>query len=95
MKTIHKYTLDLTDIQRIATHKDAVPLRVQIQKKAGDLANPLQIALWMRVDSAAPEVQREVVIVGTGQEIPRFAADEHYVDTVQCGGFVAHVYVLP
>lgn len=83
MRTIHKYTLMITDEQRIATHEGAVPLAVGEQRG--------MLTLWMEVDTAAPKSERVVHVVGTGNPMPK--VEMTYVGTRIVGMFVWHVYI--
>lgn len=61
MKTIHRYQLDVTDVQHLQMPAGAIPLRVA----AGTSRWPV-IDTWYFVDTEAPRVQREFRVVGTG-----------------------------
>lgn len=83
MRTIHKHTLMVTDAQRIATHRGAIPRAVGEQNG--------RVALWMEVDTDAPIVERVAYIVGTGNPMPK---DEMtYVGTSVGERYVWHVYL--
>lgn len=63
MKTIYKYELEVTDVQKIVLPKDAEILSVGIQND--------EPVLWVKLDTdARPYVARTIIIVGTGGPIP-------------------------
>lgn len=82
---IYKFPLTLTAVQSIAVPVPFKPLSVQLQNA--------QICLWAETPGGEPTKTAEVVIVGTGHEVPDEAiAFKTFVDTVQQGGYVWHVY---
>lgn len=52
-----------------------------------------QLVLWavVNLDMATKE-NRRIFVAATGQELPDRVGWRHFVDTVQSGGFVAHVF---
>lgn len=62
MKTIWKYTLEITDRQSISMPIRADILSVAVQND--------QICLWASVETTEEELRREIVIVGTGNQMP-------------------------
>lgn len=83
MRTIHKYVLEFVEAQTIRIPRRCKPLSAQMQNG--------KLCLWVEVDTDEPAPPVNVYIVGTGHELPTFAMN--YVDTVQVGVFVWHVYV--
>lgn len=87
MRTIWKYNLSRTDLQKIQMPIDAELLYVDNQ------GGP---TLWALVDTDNPSVERLICIVGTGHPIPgpeisgRFAYA--YVGSVLDGPFVWHIF---
>lgn len=79
--TIHKFPLQLTDLQQVAMPEGARVLTAQVQSSL--------ICLWASVDPAAKQVNRCFVIAGTGEPID---GSEQYIGTVQQGGYVWHVF---
>jgi hypothetical protein len=85
MITIHKYPLEIIDIQPVIIPKAFSPLSVQIQNG--------KLCLWALVDNEAKKVTRNVYIVGTGNPAPEQANRSNYVGTVQSRPFVWHVFM--
>ncbi len=87
MFTIHKWGLEMTDMQVIKMPRLSSPLTVQIQNGG--------ISLWAMVDTRlTPETNRMVYIVGTGNPMPDILRRDQYVGTVQHQSFVWHVFVV-
>ena len=83
MKTIHKYSISITDSVSVR-----MPVGAQIlsfQKQHGELF------LWALVDLNYPEETRQFRIIGTGHTIEN-AADLTYLSTVQIDSFVWHIF---
>ena len=83
MKTIHKYTLTLTDEQTYHLPEGFVPLSVQLQRG--------EVCLWILVDPKANRFPVQIQIIGTGHLFEPDEAGE-YLGTVQQGDFVWHVF---
>lgn len=83
MKTIHKYTLDPRDETTFKVPAGAEVLCLRVQ-----FGNP---SIWMRVDEAAPIVERTFMVLGTGHNADAAGA---YVGTVlmRDGALVFHVF---
>lgn len=83
MKTIHKKVLPLETMQQVWMHPDDHILCAQNQGG--------QICIWYTTDKVvtAPEIKRNIYIVGTGGIIP---SDGRYIGTVQLGAYVWHLY---
>lgn len=73
MKTIHKYPLELTEMQFIEMPKDAKVLTAQSQDS--------KICLWAEVESHQPTELRRFIIYGTGFEMSD--TEEIYIGTVK------------
>lgn len=83
-RTIWKYPLEVTDIQKI---------RIPLARKYLFVAEQYdRITLWAEVDAAARIITEKIVIHGTGHPVEK---DEYYIGTcMQAGGqLVWHVYV--
>jgi hypothetical protein len=88
MRTIHKYQISARPhVQLVATPKDWEPLSVQAQGNC--------ICIWALVDTdSRPLVDRCILVVATGEELPEDAVAEKYLGTAQFldGGLVWHVF---
>ena len=86
MRTIWKYTLNITDRQTVSMPVFAEILTVQMQ--GGSLC------LWAIVESDRNLEQREFLIFGTGNPIPEQFCLHQHIGTVQVGGgvLVWHVF---
>ncbi len=84
-KTVHKYTLDLTDRQIVALPEGARILSVQTQGQ--------RLRLWALVDADATPEAVEIAIRGTGHPIDDAEVLE-FIDTFQMndGQLVFHVF---
>lgn len=84
MRTVHKYPLDLTDVQAIDMPRDAAILTIQVQHDVP--------VLWARVDTANLTERRLIHLVGTGNPLPDHAAG--YIATIQLhdGRLVLHAF---
>ena len=87
MKTIHKFSLEVTDTQQINIPKDAEILSAQLQ--IGDLC------VWVKLDSSAPTRPCTIKIHGTGHQVDP-DLDLRFIDTVQLAGrvLVFHVFYV-
>lgn len=85
MKTIWKFNLELYDTQAIEIPIGARPLTVQMQNG--------ELCLWAIVDSTAEKTRCYVHIIGTGNPVPPNVDEYRYINTVQDGAFVWHVFV--
>lgn len=83
MKTIWKFPIRLTDEQLVTMPRDSAALSCQMQDG--------QLCLWAFVESDAPMETRTVRIVGTGH--PLDEGGEQFIDTVQDGRLVWHVFI--
>lgn len=77
--TVHKYPLDVVDLQTVDMPAGATILTVQVQHDT--------IALWARVDTARFVEQRVIFLVGTGNPLLEHAG--RYIATVQLHGSLA------
>lgn len=86
MKTIYRYTLELTDKQEVQMPALSNILCVQMQ---GGKAH-----IWAQVDSNATKESRLIGIFGTGNPIP--SNPMRYIGTIQIElhGLVFHVYEI-
>lgn len=86
MKTIWKFSLELTDEQDVVAPEGGKLLSVQEQNG--------QLYLWALVDSDAEKIPYRISIVGTGHNAIAVES-KRYVGTVQTAGgtLVWHVFV--
>jgi hypothetical protein len=85
MRTIHKYTLDVSNGQRLLMPRNADVLCAQMQDGL--------IRLWAVVDDKADMETRIVDVIGTGWEMPSEVGRSDYIGTIQAGRLVWHVFV--
>jgi len=83
MKTVYKYLVH-SAVVLIDLPRGAKFLRAGVQGE-----NPV---VWYEVDTALPEGRKTLEAVPTGSEVPRGGI---YLDTVQIGQFVWHIYEVP
>lgn len=88
MRTIHKITLEITDEQTLEMGKKDEILKIGEQNG--------RLCVWFLTHKimttlTGPRQKWRFYIFGTGHEIT--CKQEHYVDTVQIGAFVWHVYM--
>lgn len=84
MRTVHKYPLELTELQAIHLPQGARILTIQVQRHIP--------TLWAEVDTDQPTEKRHVALVGTGH--PLLPEAHTYLGTVQMhdGRLVLHAY---
>jgi len=82
MKTIWKYTLNVTNSQSIEIQKGAFVLTVQLQNK--------ELQLWALVDPEEKTEHIHIHIYGTGHPIHKETLE--YISTFQEGSLVFHVF---
>ncbi|GAI60505.1 unnamed protein product [marine sediment metagenome] len=85
MKTIHKFPLQVADLQEMKMPKDSTILTVQVQK-----GTP---CLWALVDTDKETEDRFIRIIGTGHSVPENVL--RYIGTFQAlenNWFVGHVF---
>lgn len=83
MKTIHKYKVPVDDVSVIKMPSNAEILSVQARD--GD------IYVWAKVDTEKDLVNQSFFVYGTGEPINNIG--QQYLDTVQIGSLVWHVYL--
>ena len=84
MKKIHKYKLELTDVQRVDMPTEHETVSVQVQKG--------EVCVWAVVDDASPNKKQAFYIHGTGHDVgDKFMM---FIGTVQLadGTLVLHVF---
>lgn len=95
-RTIWKYELKETDVQRVGMPAGAELLHVasqRVEKHGPDQYGSWDaLCMWALLDPDAPTVERLVAIVGTGNPAPALNDDAKYVGSAQCGPFVWHVF---
>lgn len=84
MKVVYKYTIEVAEFQVVDMPSQAKILSAQVQHG--------QIRLWALCDPAARIKQRRVLMFGTGQPFNGLAQGFVYIDTVQVGVYVWHVF---
>lgn len=82
MKTIHKYPLEIKDLQVIKMHCDDKILTVQMHNGAP--------CIWAIVDTENEMQTRLIYFHGTGNLLPD--VDQKYIGTFQLDYFVYHVF---
>jgi len=82
--TIWKYPLELVDVQTISLPKGA-EFRL-LADQGGTLT------LWYEVDPGAEKADIQIIIAGTGHEIP---VGLMHLGSIMQGAFVWHVYRVP
>lgn len=91
MRTIWKYDLAVTDVQKVSMPAGAILLHVGLQRE--NQGYDRTVTLWASVNSLAPKVERMFAVVGTGNPAPEPGADDAvYVGSVMDGPFVWHVF---
>lgn len=87
MKTIYKYTVDLSHLTGLALPPSAKVLRFGTQE--GDMF------IWVELDTQEPTEERFFQIIGTGHPLPELEGRiAEYVGTADQGPFVWHLYEL-
>lgn len=97
MKTIWKFELSVTDVQRVPMPMGAVILTAReqhVSERSEVMAREADVPmLWALVDPDAIKVDRIIGIVGTGNPAPDPDEDGGiYVGTAICGPFVWHIF---
>ena len=87
MRTIWKYPFRVTDDVTL----DDVPEGARILPHVSAV-RPTELVVWAEVDTDAPLTRRHLLVVGTGNPMPKVGA---YVGTTMAGPFVWHVYEAP
>jgi hypothetical protein len=87
MRTIWKYQLDVTDVQRLAIKRGAQILTVQAQNGVP--------CIWAVVDPSEPSEVRTFCMYGTGHRITEEIGQ--YIGTFQLhdGNLVFHLFEVP
>lgn len=83
MKTIWKYELQITDVQRVPLPAKAIIQSVAVQRDT--------ICLWATVDTELPVEPRKILLVGTGHDT-KHCLGLQFVGTVVMEPFVWHVF---
>lgn len=92
MKTIYKYTLEITDYQIIDLPEGANILSVQTQPPPyGDIRE--QLCMWVQVDTENSLIPRRIRIFGTGNPMT-YEHDLKFIGTVQMNNnaLVWHIF---
>ena len=81
MRTVHKYTLELTNIQEISISIHAKFMHFNMQH-----GKP---TIWLEIDSIQATELKSFYIIGTGHKVPEYTT---YLGTCFDGSFVWHLY---
>lgn len=84
MKTIYKYPIKIEEKQEIEIPFGAMILSVQLQN-----GNPY---LWAKVETGNSNATRIIYVFGTSQPIEIKGGAIRYIDTLQTGVYVWHVF---
>lgn len=84
MITVHKYPLELAELQSIQ-----LPFDAEVLKVAYDTAG--ELCIWALVNTEKVKVSTLITISGTGRPLPK-DRKLAYLDTVFDGQFVWHVW---
>lgn len=85
MRTIWKFTLQITDMQKVRMPAGAKILSVQKQG--------FHVCLWAMVNTEQPLETRHIEILGTGNPISEgVGVSRTFIDTVQDGPLVWHIF---
>lgn len=84
MKTIWKFPLMLRDIQLVPMPIGANILTAQIQNGT--------LCLWAEIDTEQVKDQRVIEIAGTGNSMRKSSTPRRYINSVQDGTYVWHVF---
>lgn len=81
---VHKYYIPFRDEFHLLLPQDAKILSFQVQKR--------NLFIWCLIDEIMPVLSRKFILVVTGNEIsiPEFKL--FYIDTIQDGEFVWHLF---
>ena len=83
MKTIYKYHLDVTDVQKVLMPKGAEVVDVKPVSDRDGFTEDRYIALWAMVESEAEKETRTFFIAGTGHPLPAGLDLDRHVGTVR------------
>lgn len=86
MRTVWKYPLETTDLQKIKMPHNAEILHVGVQAGIP--------CLWAEVTPDTPDEERTILIAGTGHPLPMWS--RRYIGTFQLAGgsLIFHAYEL-
>jgi len=86
MKSVWKFPLQPTGVQRIRMPRDSTILTIQVQGRF--------LSLWALIETDKEPVDRFFIIVGTGKPLPENL--ERYIGTFQIPeqNFVGHVFEI-
>lgn len=85
-----KWPLKITDTQIIEMPRGSKALSVQIQEVPSGLGKKLVPTLWTECDLDSKNTPVKIQVVGTGRPFNNHGLE--YIDTVQIGEFVWHLY---
>ena len=83
--TIYKYKISLLDKQELILPKQAKILSVQVQNGS--------ICIWALVDENLEKEKRQVLIIGTGENIEDDLFVYTYIGTIQQAPYVWHIFI--
>lgn len=84
MEVIYKYKLDIVDEQVVKMSIRGKILSAQNQKG--------ELCIWVKEKPNDPSSNRVIKIIGTGNPIEELDEELEFIDTVQIGQFVWHVF---
>ena len=85
MKVIYKYILKVLGLNLIQTYAGAEILSAGVDAN-GDLC------AWMLVDTSKPAAERGIIVVGTGWDLGDDWNNPRFINTVNTGPYIWHVF---
>ena len=98
MKTIWKYTLDLTEAPADQMYTFEIPAAGWFLRCGPDPVGPVKEwftanpAMWFFISSVSPVITRTFTIIETGHATPEKG---DYLGTALCGSFAWHIFEIP
>lgn len=84
MRTIYKYPIEITDLQKIE-----MPIGEVLHAGLDPSGTP---CIWAAVDTECDRISQEILIYGTGNTMPVYPSGRRHVGTFVQGQFVWHVF---
>lgn len=93
-ETVWKFVIPMGGAALVAMPAGAQIISVQIQTELpiGVRQPKPQLCCWAIVDPDLPVMVRNLIVVGTGFDLPRNATAKSHIATVQDGVFVWHIF---
>jgi len=82
---IYKHELQIREKQKITINRDYTILDLQMQ-------NGIPV-FWFLVDTESDEINIDILMVGTGQNIDDNIPEWNYLGTIQKDAFVFHYFI--